>query len=119
VANKEKNSKNKYQTSLIPVIEGTEQQLRTEMEQTRHQADIRIQEAKKQAEEEIQEGRLGVSELVEQRRKDGLTELKKHAEQLSQSSMKHDTYLRKLVQKNMARAVQTVVYTVIGMGEQT
>ena len=119
MASKEKNSQNGYRTSLIPVIESTEQQLRTEMDQARRQVDIRIQEAKKRAGEKIQEGRLGVLEHVEQKRKKGLTELRKQAEQLSQSSMKHDMHLRKQIQKNMARAVQTVVFTVTGMGEQT
>jgi len=118
-ASKRKETQNEHQTSLIPVIERQEQQLRTELEQARLEASNQISQAEKQAEQQIREGRLAVSELVEQKRKKGLMELQKQTEQLSHSSMKRSKHLELQANKNMARAVQRLVDAVTNMGDET
>jgi vacuolar-type H+-ATPase subunit H len=118
-ATKGKDTQDERQASLIPVIERQEQQLRTELKQVRHEAENQISQAEKQAEQHVQEGRLSISELVEQRRKDGLAELQKQAEQISRSSEKRRAHLQQKVKRNMARAVQRVVDAVIAVGDET
>ncbi len=119
VASKRKDKQDESQVSLIPVIEREEEQLRTELEQVRREAENQIRQAEKQAEQHIQESRQSVSELVEQRRKEGFAELQKRAEQLSRSSEQRSVHLRRQVKRNMAGAVQRVVDAVTAMGDET
>jgi vacuolar-type H+-ATPase subunit H len=123
---KEKDKQDERQTSLIPVVERAEQQLRVELKQVRHKVANQVSQAEKQAEEHVEESRHSIYELVEQRRKDKLAELKEQAEQISRSSEKRRAHLQQKAKKNMALAVQTVVEAVIGapyeptaVGEQT
>jgi F0F1-type ATP synthase membrane subunit b/b' len=116
---KKKDIQDKRQVSLIPVIEREEEQLRTELEQVRREAENQIRQAEKQAEQHIQESRQSVSELVEQKRKEGFLELQQRAEQLSRSSEQHSVHLRQQVKRNMAGAVQRVVEAVTAMGDET
>jgi vacuolar-type H+-ATPase subunit H len=123
---KQKDKQDGRQTSLIPVVERAEQQLRVELKQVRHEVANQVSQAEKQAEEHVEESWHSISELVEQRRKDKLVELQEQAEQISRSSEKHRAHLQQKAKKNMALAVQRVVEAVIGapyeptaVGEQT
>lgn len=123
---KGKGKQDERQTSLIPVIERAEQQLRVELTQVRHEVANQVSQAEKQAEEHVEESRHSISELVGQRRKDKLAELREQAERISRSSKKRSAHLQQKAKKNMALAVQRVVEAVIGapyeptaMGEQT
>jgi vacuolar-type H+-ATPase subunit H len=123
---KGKYKQDERQTSLIPVIERTEQQLRFELTQVQHEVANQVSQAEKQAEEHVEESRHSISELVEQRREDKLADLKEQAERISWSSKKRSAHLQQMAKKNMALAVQRVVEAVIGapyeptaMGEQT
>jgi len=118
-ARKGKDTQNELQASLIPVLEKQEQQLRTELEQVRREADNKVGQAEKQAEQQIRKGRLAVSELIEQKRKEGLMELHKQAEQLSESSTKQSMLLEQQSKNNMAQAVQRLVEAVTNMGDET
>jgi len=118
-ANRGKDMQDEPQTSLIPAIESQEQRLRTELEEVRRQTENHILQAQERAQQRLKEGRHSVSELVEQRRKDGLAELQKQAEQICRSAEEFRTNLKQQAEKNMARAVKRVVDVVTAVGDTT
>jgi vacuolar-type H+-ATPase subunit H len=119
VVTKRKDKQDERQTSIIPVIERAEQQLRVELTQVQHEVANQVSQAEKQADEHVEESRHSISELVEQRREDKLAELKEQAEQISRSSEKRKTHLQQMAKKNMARAVKRVIDAVTAVGDQT
>ncbi len=118
-ASKGKDTRDERHASLIPVLEREEQQLRAELEQVRLDAQDQIHQAEEQAAEQVRQSRIGISELVDQKRKEGLADLQSRAEQLSLSAEERCLHLRRQVERNMARAVRKVVDTVAAVGDET
>lgn len=112
--NKKKETQGKSQGSLIPVIERHEQKIRIELEQVRRDVKDQIIQAERRAEQHIQDSRLSIAELVEEKRKEGLVELRKRSEQITCSLEQQRGRLQRQVKKNIDRAISKVVNAVLG-----
>lgn len=117
--NKKKETQGERQTSLIPVIERHEEQIRSELEQVRRDVQDQIVQAQRRAEQRIQEGRLSITELVDEKRKEGLAELQKRSEQITCSLEHRRGRLQQQAKKNRDRAAGKVVNAVMGIDLRT
>jgi len=116
---KGKNAEKNSQVSLIPVVEKEEKRLREELEHARRQAEARIHRAREQAEQEIDTGQHGLSELIVQKRKQGLEKAKNEAQELVRSSQQQREALQQRIEKNMPKAVQSLVNAVTTLGDRS
>ena len=116
---KGKNAEKDSQVSLIPVVEKEEKRLREELEHARRQAEARIHRAREQAEQEIDTGQHGLSELIVQKRKQGLEKAKNEAQELVRSSQQQREALQQRIEKNMPKAVQSLVNAVTTLGDRS
>jgi len=118
-ADKEKNAEKDSRLSLIPVMEKEEKQLRDELEHARREAEARIQRAREQAEQKIDVSQQSLSELIAQKRKQGLEKARNEAQELVRSSEQLREALHQQIRKNMPKAVQSLVNAVTTLGDRS